>query len=152
MSALSRLNARERLLVLGALPVMLILVLVWYVWLPLTEQRRTLTDEIAAYRLVAASAAAAARPGAAPAMPETARAPLAARVTTSAEAAALPLRRLEPDGALLRVTIDDADFDAVLSWISALETEAGVGVAAIEAERRLAPGTVSLRLTLEDVQ
>lgn len=153
MSALSRLNPRERVLVLGALPLILVVALVWYVWLPLTEERRARTAEIAAYRLIAASAeAAASHPEDARPTPNADRAPLAARVTASAEAAALSLRRLEPEGELLRVTVDEADFDSVLSWITHLETQAAVGVAAIEAERRLAPGVVSLRLTLEERQ
>lgn len=152
MSALSRLNPRERMLVFVVLPVALILALIWFVWLPLNEHRRSLGAEIANYRLVEASArAAAARP--ATQRPELLqdRAPLAARVTRSAEAAGLLLRRLEPDGGLLRVTIDEAAFDAVILWISDLETDEAVGVVAIEAERRTEPGVVSLRLTLEEM-
>ena len=56
MSALSRLNPRERLLVLGVLPVVAVLALIWYVWLPLQDHRRALTERIADYRLVEASA------------------------------------------------------------------------------------------------
>ncbi|WP_341212341.1 type II secretion system protein GspM [uncultured Limimaricola sp.] len=152
MSALSRLNPRERMLLFVVLPVALILALIWFVWLPLNEHRRSLGAEIANYRLVEASArAAAARP--ATQRPELSqdRAPLAARVTRSAEAAGLLLRRLEPDGGLLRVTIDEAAFDAVILWISDLETDEAVGVVAIEAERRTEPGVVSLRLTLEEM-
>ncbi|MFT6531923.1 MAG: general secretion pathway protein M [Limimaricola cinnabarinus] len=153
MSALSRLNPRERLLVLGVLPVVAVLALIWYVWLPLQDHRRALTERIADYRLVEASArAAAARPGTQRPELSQDRAPLAARVTRSAEAAGLLLRRLEPDGGLLRVTIDEAAFDTVLLWISDLETDEAVGIAAIEAERRIEPGVVSLRLTLEEMK
>ncbi len=152
MSALSRLNPRERMLVFVVLPVALFLALIWFVWLPLNELRRSLGAEIANYRLVEASArAAAGRPGTQRPELSQDRAPLAARVTRSAEAAGLLLRRLEPDGGLLRVTIDEVAFDAVILWISDLETDEAVGIIAIEAERRTEPGVVSLRLTLEEM-
>lgn len=152
MNALARLSPRERLLVLVVMPLVLGLALIWLIWLPLREHRRSLSAEIANYRLVEAHArAAAARPAAQRPEESQDRAPLAARVTRSAEAAGLLLRRLEPDGGLLRVTIDEAAFDTVILWISDLESDEAVGVAAIEAERRTEPGIVSLRLTLEEM-
>ena len=168
MRALDRLSPRERVLVLGLLP-LAVVALAWQLaFVPIQRGRAEARAEIAAWRQVAATARAAADraadrtadraggaavnaalPAAAPA-DAAPRAPLASRVTDSAEVASLDLRRLEPDGPRLRVTLSDAPFDRVIDWIAALEGGAQVVVVAAEIDRRPEPGTVTALLTLAE--
>lgn len=147
MTFLANLSGRERVLLLVALPLVLIFAGYQFGWEPLQELRASLQAEIAGYRFVAQSAAeVGTRPAA---VEEPDGAPFAARVTQSAEAAGLSLRRLEPEGDRLRVAIEDAHFAQVVLWIADLEAERDVTLAAIELDRRIAPGTVSAQLLLE---
>ena len=145
----SRLSLRERVLLAAALPLALVLMLYQFAWVPLQDARAARLEEIAAYRMVSAAAARRAAdptPVAAPAPAD----PIATRVTQSAEAAGLQLRRLEPEGAGLRVTLDDVSFDALMLWLAEMQTTFAVRIAALEVDRRPAPGIVSTRLLLED--
>jgi general secretion pathway protein M len=147
MNALANLSPRERALVLVVLPLALLFAAYQFAWLPLNDLRGAREAEIAGYRLVVQTASEA---GTAPAAPESPdAAPLAARVTQSAEAAGLSLSRLEPEGDRLRVLVAEATFAQVVLWISDLEAEEDVTLAAIELDRRTAPGAVSARLLLE---
>ena len=78
--------------------------------------------------------------------------PLATRITASAELAGVLVRRLEPEGAVVRVSLDDAPYDAVINWVAAMETDAAIALVAIELDRRTAPGIVAARLTLENAK
>ena len=140
------LSARERVLVLLILPAVLLLAGLRFGWQPLQEVRAAREAEIATYRLVGHAAAQA---GAQAPAAELDPMPFAARVTQAAEAAGLELRRIEPEGERLRVAVEDASFAQVLLWIADLEAERRVTLAAIELDRRTAPGTVSARLLLE---
>lgn len=148
MSALSNLSARERALLLLVLPLVLLLAGWRFGWVPLEALRESREAEIATWRLVA-EAASAASTGPGPEAAPVDAAPFAARVTSSAEAAGLSLSRLEPEGDRLRVTVEEAPFAQVVLWISDLEAEQGVLLAAIEMDRRTAPAAVSARLLLE---
>ncbi len=148
-AAFARLSDRERWLTLCGVPVIVLVVLYQFVWLPVNAGRAALTADIASYRLIAANAAAAnARPETA-STPATDRAPMATRITQSADAAGLLLSRLEPDGDQILVTIDDADFAGMMIWIADLEMDQAIRVAAAEIDRRTEPGIVSARITLE---
>lgn len=150
MSPLFNLSGRERALLFFALPVALLFTGYRFGWQPLDAMRASREGEIAAYRLVAQSAAlAGAQPLARREEAETV--PLAARVTQSAEAAGLSLRRIEPEGDRIRVLVEDAGYAQVVLWIAELEAERQVTLAAVELDRRIAPGTVSARLLLEGV-
>ena len=146
MRVVSELSGRERVLLLLVLPAVLLLVGFRFGWEPLRDLRVAREIEIANYRLVT-QAAAQARTQAPAAEPDST--PFAARVTQGAEAAGLELRRIEPEGERLRVAVEDAPFAQVLLWIADLEAERRVTLAAIELDRRIAPGTVSARLLLE---
>ncbi len=148
MSWFSGLTGRERLMILVVLPLALLLGGYRFGWLPLQQLRADRDAEIANYRLIAA-AAAGANPGDALAALPIDAAPIATRVTASANAAGIALRRLEPEGERVRVTLDDTDFAALTLWISDLETDQAITVAAIELDRRIVPGSVSAQLTLE---
>jgi general secretion pathway protein M len=147
MKAFESLSFRERALLFVAFPVVAIFAGHQFAWLPLQELREAREAEIASYRFVAQSAAKAGTQIAP--VEEADAAPFAARVTQSAEAAGLSLRRLEPEGDRLRVAIDEAPFAQVVLWIADLEAEQDVLLAAIEIDRRIVPGTVSARLLLE---
>lgn len=147
MKAFETLSGRERALLFVALPVVVIFAGHQFAWQPLQELRAAREAEIASYRFVAQSAAEAGTQ-ITPVKEEDA-APFAARVTQSAEAAGLSLRRLEPEGDRLRVAIEEAPFAQVVLWIADLEAEQDVLLAAIEIDRRIVPGTVSARLLLE---
>lgn len=146
MRALSNLAGRERVLLLLVLPTVLLLAGLRFGWQPLQDLRAAREAEIASHRLVTQAAAQAGT--LAPAV-EPDPTPFASRVTESAEAAGLRLRRIEPEGEGLRVAIEDAPFSQVVLWIADLEGERGVLLAAIELDRRTAPGNVSARLLLE---
>jgi general secretion pathway protein M len=148
MQILQNLSPRERTLVGLLLPIILLVASFQFIWLPLQAKRTSLTLEIAGYRQVIDRVA---NLGTGPALPVAAAptTPLSTRVTQSAETAGLILRRLEPEGDMLRVTVDDVAFANVMLWLSDLEVTQSVIVAAIEIDRRTAPGIVSARLLLK---
>ena len=76
-------------------------------------------------------------------------APIATRVTRSAEAAGVVLTRIEPAGDGLAALVDEASFDAVIGWIADMEATGDLSLRAIEIGRRPVPGVVSARLDLE---
>ncbi|MFC6589488.1 type II secretion system protein GspM [Sulfitobacter pacificus] len=78
--------------------------------------------------------------------------PLAPRITQSAEAAGIPLARLDPEGAQLRVTVAKVGYAEASAWIASLEARDGVRVLAIEMSRLTEPGQITLRMTLEDAR
>lgn len=144
-------TGRERLLVGALLPLVLIAAGFQFGWRPLTEMRAARTSEIAAYRqLTLAARDAETRPVAVAAPVD--QTPLATRVTASAEAAGLSLRRLEPEGAGLRLTLPDTPFETVVGWLARLEPDHGIRVTAADFDRRTAPGTVSARILVEALQ
>ncbi|HVG49602.1 MAG TPA: type II secretion system protein GspM [Rubellimicrobium sp.] len=146
MTRLANLSARERVLLLAVLPAVLLLAGVRFGWQPLQDLRAAREAEIASDQTVARAAAQVGAPITAEAPDPT---PFAARVTQSAEAEGLELRRIEPEGERLRVAVEDAPFAQVMLWIADLEAERDVTLSAIELDRRIAPGTVSARLLLE---
>ncbi|KMW59410.1 General secretion pathway protein M [Candidatus Rhodobacter oscarellae] len=79
-------------------------------------------------------------------MPE----PLRLRVTGTASEAGLEIRRLDPQGAALSVSLDKVPFAALISWVETLSTTAGVRVLAAEIGRLPEPGQVTARLLLEN--
>ena len=147
--ALQNLSPRERALVTLLGPVMVLAAIFQFIWLPVQANRLSRQAEIAAYVQVSDRVAAlgSAENAALPIAtgPVT---PLSTRVTQSAENAGLALRRLEPEGDMLRVTMDDVAFANIILWLSDLEVSQSVIVSAIEIDRRVAPGMVSARLLL----
>ena len=148
MQMLQTLTQRERTLVSLALAGVIFAAVFQFVWLPVQAKRAALSAEIAGYAQIIDRIAALGpetpvlQTAAGPATP------LSTRVTQSAEVAGLVLRRLEPEGDMLRVTLDDVAFANVILWLSDLETTHAVIVAGIEVDRRPAPGIVSARLLL----
>ena len=54
--------------------------------------------------------------------------PVAAVITETAGDFGLTIRRIEPEGDGARLSVEDADFGAVLNWIAALEADNGLRV------------------------
>lgn len=145
---LQTLTQRERTLVSLALAGVILAATFQFIWLPVQAKRAALSTEIAGYTQVM-DRIAAMGPDTPILQPATgAIPPLSTRVTQSADVAGLVLRRLEPEGDMLRVTVDDVAFANVILWLSDLETTHAVIVAGIEVDRRPAPGIVSARLLL----
>ncbi len=137
---------RERVLLGGAALLAIVVVLVALVWRPLLATRSAALADIRTYEAVTAQI----RAGG-PRLAQRAaqsRTPPATFVTQSAAQAGLVIRRLEPEGGRIQATLEDAEFDKVMGWLERLEREGGLGIAALKLERRPAPGTVNVQLTL----
>lgn len=117
------------------------------VWQPLRAARVSLSDQIARHERALAVLASDPVP-ALPAMVNDGR-PLNGIITDTTTAFQLTIRRLEPDGPRIRVTLDEASFDAVILWLEAVIRDQGLRVSQIDLTRRPAPGVVSATLTLE---
>lgn len=152
-------NERERWLI--ALGGGLLAVVVPYVafWEPLVERTATLEAEVAEQREDLAWMRRAAREieaqrgedeGAGE--PITDDRSLLSVVDRSARRSGLEdaLSRVQPeDGDTVRVWMDDAPFDDLVSWLDALQRTSGVRVDSMSVERTRQDGIVDARLTLE---
>ncbi|WP_439150290.1 type II secretion system protein GspM [Sulfitobacter sp.] len=149
MNAFHRLSLREKILVLIALPLVTLFAGYQYGWVPLSEARMAARAEIRGYQtLIAAVENQGNQPAQLGSVPVITT-PLATRITDSANLAGVLVRRLEPEGAMVRVSLDDAPYDTVIGWIAAMETDAAIALVALEMDRKTAPGIVAARLTLE---
>lgn len=152
MNALSKLNPRERLIVLGGGALLLVLGLWIYVWQPLMAERAVQHDRISRYLAVIEIARNAETPVAVAAPRGASDVPIGPRVTQSAAAAGIPLARLDPDGSRLRITVAKAGYAELIGWIATLESAEEVRALSVEMSRLTEPGQVSLRLLLEDTR
>jgi general secretion pathway protein M len=60
------------------------------------------------------------------------------------------VKRIEPDGQeLVRVTLEQASFDDLVTWLGSLQRNFGVSVADVSIDRQAASGRVNVRLTLQ---
>lgn len=130
---------REQVLLAVLAAVATVYVLIFMIWRPLEQARADARAAIRAYDAVAARARAAG--------PELGRraaaATPAAAIGSSAAAAGLTVRRLDPDGSGARVTLEDAPYDATVRWMETLEREHALTVLEARLERRPAPGLVN---------
>lgn len=152
MKTVYSLTLRERLLVMGGGALLLVLGAWLYVWQPIVQMQTTQTDRIARYLTVLDLSDG--MGGSAPqiAVSPTPATPLAQRITQSGEAAGIALARLDPDGPRLRVTVAEASYASLIGWIASLEAESGVRMLSVEMSRLTGPGTVSLRMSVEDAR
>lgn len=150
MKALGNLTPRERLLIAGSSVFLLVVGGWFYVWQPIVQASAVQAERISRYLTLIelTRPGSGAAPVSAPvAVPDT---PLAQRITQSGESAGIPLARLDPDGARLRVTVAEAAFADLITWIAALEAQSGVRAVSVEMSRLTGPGMVSLRMTVEN--
>lgn len=74
---------------------------------------------------------------------------LVSSVTSLAKRQKVALKRFEPSGQnKLKVWVDDASFDRVISWLGKLKSSLGVSVEQISIDKDDAPGKISARMTL----
>lgn len=151
MKAFAALNPREKSLVSIVLPLAIVVAGYQFLWAPLQSAQAEARADILAFRLVQDTAALASVDTMVAVAPLN-DTPLATRITTSASAANLILRRIEPENDSIRVTLDDTPFATILLWLSDLEGQHDVKVEALEVDRRPAPGRVSARLLLGSSQ
>ena len=121
--------------------------LVGVVWRPLMAARAEARAEIRAYEALIAQLRVAGPP-----RPNSGAlvGPASTQIANSAALAGLSIRRLEPEGALTRVVMEEAEFAKVLPWLEAVERDAGLTVSTLQLERRPAPGVVNVQVTLRD--
>ena len=77
-------------------------------------------------------------------------APLRERITATARDASIDIRRLDPQGTALSVSLDSVAFPTLLGWLETLTTSANVRIFSAEIGRRPEPGIVSARIVVED--
>jgi general secretion pathway protein M len=142
---MGRFSNREVWLIWGLGFVLMMTAIYQFAFLPALEQRKASLMQLA--KLDALSAALDQLPSASNTLPEDGR-PLAQKVVETASAQGLSIRRLAPEGQRLSISLNDAAFEDVVLWISALPG-LGARVSAVEMARLPQPGQVTTRLTLE---
>ncbi|MEO0378845.1 MAG: type II secretion system protein M [Pseudomonadota bacterium] len=75
--------------------------------------------------------------------------PLRTRVTETAQRAGLEIRRIDPQGAALSVSLDQVPFPALIGWLNHLTQASGINIISAEIGRLSEPGHVSARFLLE---
>ena len=150
MSALASLSLRERVLLIGGGLLVTGLMAWQFAWQPIQAERAALEVEIERY-LMLAQVADEIGPAGTTAQDGTSL-PLAQRITRSAQGAGVPIARLDPSGARLRVAVEQVGFDALLGWLQTLEQDEAARAVTLEVERLTEPGVVTARLTLEDAR
>ena len=135
---------RERWLLGMGAAMVLVWVAITLIWQPVQSRRQDARQQIAFYD----RALAALQSSDAPAAPVDARA-LNAIVTEAAARFDLTIRRLEPAGERIRVTLDDAAFQTLVLWLEAMDRDSGLRATELDLSRRPAPGTVNAIMVLE---
>ncbi len=140
-------TGRERLLLTVAFG----LGAVWFAFImilqPMQEKRGQMEQRITRYE--SAIAWLSQPEGAAPIPLSADTRPVPQIVTALAEAQGLTIRRLEPEGDMVRVTLDDARFEAVVLWLEKLETDSALRIMALALSRRPTPGLVSTTVSVQ---
>ncbi len=143
-------TSRERILLSGLTVAGVCAVVAMGVWRPLVAQRDAALSEIARYDEVLAQVRAVGPAGLNASAGRAGGEASAPSIADSAASHGLLIRRIEPDGENTRVALEDADFVHVLDWIASMESAAIARVASIQMDRRPAPGTVNVQVTLEN--
>lgn len=139
-------TARERWLLIAGGAAVLIWIVFALVWQPMQVRRDAVSRQIALYeRAIGALQAAPAPTAAAPVDPRS----LNAIVTDAAGGFGLYIRRLEPEGNRIRVTVNDAAFQSLILWLDAMQRDSGLRASELDMTRGPAPGVVNATLVLE---
>lgn len=150
MALLSQRTPREKAL-LGCLAALgLIWLAVTQVWQPLQALRHEIAARIP--RIERALALVQSNPVALPAPDADADADarsLPIVITEAADSFGLTINRLQPEGGRVRVTLEDAPFDAVLLWVEALQRDHALRPIDLTLTRRPTPGVVATNLMVE---
>jgi general secretion pathway protein M len=149
MMNIDQLSQRERRMLAGGAVLLGALLMLRFGWMPIEAERADLNSDIARYLTLESLAQRAdTRPAVQTATPAQS-APVPQRITQSAEAAGIPLTRLEAEGDRLRISVQSAAFADLITWIADMETTRALRLVAVELDRLAEPGTVSARLTVE---
>lgn len=145
------LQERERLTVALGAAVLAVLLLVGGILLPLhgavssASKRAAVRREDLAWMQTNAPAIIA---GSATLAPDTGEAPVVIVDRVGREAGlASALRGTQPSGAGVRVQLEAAPFDTLLSWLATLDTRYGLAVESISVDRAARPGVVNANIT-----
>ncbi len=149
---------RERVLLLIAAGLIVFTLLLAIVYLPLQRHRAALSAQVVqaeldllAARRYADEIRSAGPQSTAAALPGPDRS-LLALVDEGLREAGLTsvLARIEPEGdKRVRLWLEDAPFNSLIAWLERASAEQGVRLIDASVDRDLAPGLVSVRLTLE---
>lgn len=154
MTWLKSLSLRERIMLIAILPLAMLAVVYQFVWKPMSATNNDYVDQIASYRLIIDTVnlneQTTKKSETAP-TPAANTVPLATRITRSGEAAGITLRRIEPDGDGIRITLTDTSFSQLTLWLADMEQNFMVVATAIEIDRRPEPETVSARILLTNL-
>lgn len=157
MSYLKQLNERERLLLVIAGPLLVMLVLYGLVWRPLSghvdmlQQRVMRQQETLQYMHTAAQRVTELRQQHSSVNRKGNNQSLLALVdrTVKQSGLARALKRVEPDGSdKVKVHLEGAGFDAMIGWLESLQQRYGIGIENISVDAQEIPGSVNVRLTL----
>lgn len=136
---------RERWLLVVAGAAVVAWIAFAFVWQPIQARREAASRQIALYERAIVALQAAPAVAAPPADPRA----LNAIVTDAASGFGLLIRRLEPEGNRIRVTVDEAAFQTVILWLEAMQRDSGLRASELDMTRRPAPGVVNATLVLE---
>ena len=143
------LTDREHLLISVALPVLLATTLWVLVAQPALESKRASQVQLLKIDQIRGALATAPIQRSRPAVDLNSS--LQQRVTASAQTAGLSIRRLDPQGRALAVSLDDAGFEDVIRWIDEIAKTQALRVLSAEFGRLPEPGRISGRLLLEAI-
>lgn len=147
----------QRMVLLGTVVVgaLLLWQLVWHPWQARGDQlQQTVAEqrELVAWVEAAAAALQAAQGPSERGASGRQGVSLLVLADSSARAAGLghALRRVQPEGAQVRLWFEQAAFDDVMRWLDGLIGEYGVVASSLNAERSEAKGRVNLQVTLSE--
>jgi len=148
---------RERLMVSIGAGVVALVLLYLVVWLPVASHTARLEQSVAEQQVLkhwmqrAAAEARQLRGSAVVSRGDAGRSLLAVVDETAKQAKLGPaVKRIQPDGQdLVRVSLEQAPFDDVVTWLAGLQQAQGVSVVDATLDRQSASGLVNARLTLK---
>lgn len=151
------LEARERRMLIAGGIALAIILYVFVIWLPAHRQAEALEERLAQQRTLLAwmkeAAAEAQQLKAAGLSPQAAAAGqnLFSVVDQSARQAGLAnaVRQVKPEEGKVRVSLQQASFDAMMRWLATLKTRYAVEASLLSVRGGNVPGTVDAQLVLE---
>jgi general secretion pathway protein M len=149
----NQLQVREQWLV-GAGAVFVVVVLLWAaIWQPIMGGRAARATQLAdaraiATRLETVAAQVQSRRGGPAARSSESVLAVVSRTSRNALAGKAP-KNIQDEGAHVRVWLEDATFNDLVTWIADLQRTYGIRVARADIEKKPTPGVVDARLQLE---
>src|SRR5690554_4962149 len=149
---LNQMNSREKTLVSVAAALLLITLVYFVVWKPVTdgisERQATIAAQQELLQWVRENTGvyvARSQASAQPATNSKMAGSVSERVTQLASAAKIELTRMQPQADGLLVVIDQVPFNALLAFVENLQRDAGLTVSHLDATEGSAAGTVRVR-------